>query len=119
MLFLTDENIEAELLIQLRSHLPHIDILDVREIGLDRTPDDEILQWAADNGRVVISHDVNSMRGLADNRARNGFPMPGIMLILEHISFGTAIEFIAQYAELESTALEGRSIFVIAPHSIQ
>ena len=111
MLFLTDENIEASLLIQLRAHLPDVDILDVREIGLDQAPDEEILQWAADDGRVVISHDVNTMRGLADDRVRTGLPMPGLILVLDHISYGTAIRFITQYAESESSGLEGRSVF--------
>jgi predicted nuclease of predicted toxin-antitoxin system len=109
VLFLTDENIEGRLLIQLRANLPELDILDVREIGLDQTPDEEILQWAADNGRVVISHDVNTMRGLADDRVRNGLPMPGLILVLDHISYRTAIRFITQYAESESSHLQGRS----------
>ena len=111
MLFLTDENIEGSLLIQLRANLPEDDILDVREIGLDQTPDEEILQWAADNGRVVISHDVNTMRGLADDRVRNGLPMPGLILVLDHISYGTTIRVITRYAESESSELQGRSVF--------
>ena len=77
MLFLADENLEAQIQVQLRRHYPDINIIDVRDVGLDHTPDEDILQWAADNNRIVITHDVNSMRGLADSRARAGLPMPG------------------------------------------
>lgn len=62
LIFLTDENIEAEIPVQLRRHLPSIDVVDVRDVGLAQTSDEIILQWAADNGRVIITRDVNTMR---------------------------------------------------------
>ena len=115
MVFLADENIEADLLIQLRRHLPDIDVIDVRDAGMAQTPDDVILQWAADNGRVVITHDVNTMRGLAEDRVRAGLPMPGVIVLLEHISYGAAIQAIIQYAVGPFVDLEGQIIFVQTP----
>ena len=111
MLFLADENLEAEIQIQLRRHYPDIDIIDVRNVGLDHTPDEEILQWAADNDRIVITHDVNTMRGLADNRVRAGLPMPGAIIVLEHIPYGVAIEFIAYVDSGRYGHMEGRTVF--------
>ena len=111
MQFLADENLEAQILFQLRQHYPDIDILDVREVGLDNTPDEEILKWAADNDRIVVSHDVNSMRGLADSRARVGLPMPGAIMVLSHVSYGAAIEFIASVDSGQHGDMEGRTVF--------
>ncbi len=111
MIFLADENLETELLVQLRRHSPEIDVIDVRDVGLVQTPDEEILQWAADNGPVVITHDVNTMRGIADDRVRAGLPMSGAIIVLDHISFGTAIGFIVRCAEGQSGDLEGRTVF--------
>ena len=41
--FLTDENVDPDLLGQLRRHLPDIDVIDVRDVGLNSTPDPIIL----------------------------------------------------------------------------
>ena len=41
--FLTDENVDPDLLDQLRRHLPDIDVIDVRDVGLNSTPDPIIL----------------------------------------------------------------------------
>ena len=111
MIFLADENIEAELLIQLRRHLPDIDVVDVRDVGLSQTPDDVILQWAADNGRVVITHDVNTMRGLAEDRVRAGLPMPGVIVVLENVSYGAAIQGIIRYAAGQISDIENQVVF--------
>ena len=111
MQFLADENLEAQIQVQLRLHYPDIDIIDVRDVGLDHTPDEDILQWAADNNRIVITHDVNSMRGLADSRARDGLPMPGAIIVLGHVSYGVAIEFIAYVDSGHLGDMKGRSVF--------
>ena len=111
MLFLTDENLEAQIQLQLRRHYPDINIIDVRDVGLDHTPDEDILQWAAENNRIVITHDVNSMRGLADSRARTGLPMPGAIIVLDHVSYGVAIEFIAYVDSGQHGDMEGRTVF--------
>lgn len=50
MLFLADENLEADIQVQLRQHFPDIDIIDVRDVGLDHTPDEDILQKIISNG---------------------------------------------------------------------
>ena len=34
MLFLADENLEAQIQVQLRRHYPDINIIDVRDVGL-------------------------------------------------------------------------------------
>ena len=118
MIFLTDENIESELSVQLRRHLPDIDLVDVRDVGLAQTPDEDILQWAADNGRVIITHDINTMRGLAEDRVRAGLPMPGVIIVLGNISYGAAIEGIIRYAVDEFADIEGQVVFVNAPQRI-
>lgn len=53
--FLTDENIDHEVLDFLRSQ--NFDVFDIKEAGLFRMPDFEILQLAFEQKRVVISQD--------------------------------------------------------------
>lgn len=113
--FLTDENIDPALLNQLRRHLPEIDVIDVRDVGLDSTPDPVILQWAADNGRVLITHDVNLMRGFANQRVEAGLPMPGVILVPEGVPFGPTIQGIIWHAVEQFSYIENQAVFVTAP----
>ena len=112
MIFLTDENIDPDLLTQLRRHLPDIDVIDVRDVGLDSTPDPIILQWAADNERILITHDVNSMPGFAYQRIRSGLPMPGVIVVLENTPFGLAIQGIIEYAVKQISRIENQVVYV-------
>ena len=112
MTFLTDENIDPCLLIQLRRHLPSI---DVRDVGLDSKPDPTILHWAAENQRVLITHDVNSMPGFAYARIRDGLPMPGVIVVLDNIPFGFAIQGIIEYAVEQFSYIENQVVYVSTP----
>ena len=95
--FLADENVNPVLLTQLRRHLPGIDIVHARDVGLTQTPDQDILQWAADNERVVVSHDKKTMRDFANGRVAAGLPMPGLILWHYYTPIGAAIRGIMVY----------------------
>ena len=113
--FLTDENVGPDLLGQLRRHLPDIDVIDVRDVGLNSTPDPIILQWAADNDRILITHDVNSMRGFANQRLETGLPLPGVILVPENIPFGLALRGILRYAVEQFSYIQNQVVFVNDP----
>ncbi len=81
--FLADENIERYLVQALEARLPTVDIVRVQDAGLVATADSDILEWAAVNGRVVITHDVSTMKPLAESRVAEGRGMPGLVLIGE------------------------------------
>ena len=56
------------------------------------------LQWAADQGSVLISHDLNTMAGLAGERLVAGLPMPGVILLRLTLSIARAIDELAAIA---------------------
>ena len=109
--FLTDENIDPALPEQLRRHLPGLDIIDVREVGLNATPDPIILQWEADHGRVLITRDVSSMRGYAYQRAAAGLPLPGVIITSEDVSFGDTLQGIIRLAAAQFSDIENQVVF--------
>lgn len=111
---LTDEDTNPELVVQLRRHLPGIDAVDVREVGLAQTPDPVILQWAADNDRVVVSHDKSSMRKFAEDRVREGLPMPGLILGHQESPMGTVVRSIVQLVTRWQILVVGQVTFVRA-----
>jgi hypothetical protein len=59
--FVADEDLDAAIIQGLRSREPAIDILDVKTAGLRGTKDPELLELAARQGRVMVSHDRETM----------------------------------------------------------
>ncbi len=66
--------------------------MQARDAGLSRTPDPELLAWAAANGRLVLTHDVNTLVGYAYQRIESGQPVPGVFVVPQSLAVGRAIE---------------------------
>lgn len=56
-----------------------MDILRAIDVGLSGTDDQEVLEWAAAEQRIVLTHDVSTMVGFAYERVDRGDPMPGLI----------------------------------------
>jgi hypothetical protein len=59
--FLADEDLDADIVAALRSREPAIDILDVKSAGLRGTKDPALLEIAAEQDRILITHDRRTM----------------------------------------------------------
>jgi Domain of unknown function (DUF5615) len=77
---LSDENFNNHIVQALRQH-PEVDLVRVQDAGLGHTDDPAILAWAATQGRVLLTHDRNTMAGFAYDRVRAGLPMPGVFVV--------------------------------------
>ena len=93
-----------------------MDIVSVRDVGLAATPDPLILDWAADNGRILMTRDVSSMTGFAKARVLTGMRMPGVLLVQDRALTREILESIEEIAfyGLEGE-WEGRILFVGSP----
>jgi hypothetical protein len=60
--------------------------------------DPEILQWAADDGRILISHDIKTVPGFAGERVAAGLPMPGVILLRSTLPLAYALDELAAVA---------------------
>jgi len=89
---LVDENFNRRILRGLRRRLPGLNCLLVQDTELFETEDPEILDWAASSGRVVLTHDVNTMTRYAYERLEKGEPLPGVIIVPKELSIGAAIE---------------------------
>jgi predicted nuclease of predicted toxin-antitoxin system len=96
---LSDENVNGAIIRGLRLREPSLDLVRAQDVGLRQTPDPVILQWAAENGRIVITGDLNTMVGDALARVRHGEPMVGVLALREDIAIGKAIEEILMIAQ--------------------
>ena len=70
-----------------------IDIGSIQESGLSGGHDADVLEWAADEGRVLLTHDVSTMTKYAYER------VPGMFEVSPAIAVGAAIEDILLLAE--------------------
>ena len=56
-----DENFNSDIVRGLVRRKPDVDIVRVQDVGLSGADDPTILEWAAREGRVVVTHDVSTM----------------------------------------------------------
>lgn len=65
-----------------------LDIVRVQDIGLSEADDPAILEWAAREGRVLLTHDASTMTRHAYDRVRAGAPMPGVFEVPQALPIG-------------------------------
>lgn len=78
---LADENVDRRIVRELVRLRPALDILSVQQAGLAGVSDPLVLAWAAEAGRVLLTHDFRTMIRDAYERIRQGLPMPGLIAV--------------------------------------
>jgi hypothetical protein len=99
LLLVSDENFNNDLVRGLLRRNPDLDIVRVQDVGLRGAEDPLILEWAAQEGRVLLTHDVATMAHFAYERVRAGKSMPGVIEVPDDLPIGAAIEDILLLAE--------------------
>ncbi len=90
--FLADEDLRLGIVLAVRRLEPLLQIITVRDASLRAASDNEILDFAANEGWLILSHDVNTMRAAAERRVVEGLRMPGLFLIPQVRSTAAAAE---------------------------
>jgi hypothetical protein len=88
----SDEDVHDDIIRGLRRREPALDVVRVVDVGLEHTPDPIILAWAAGQGRILITGDLNTMVGFAWARVRSAQAMPGVLALLENVGVGRVID---------------------------
>jgi predicted nuclease of predicted toxin-antitoxin system len=114
--FLADHNFNDHILTGLLALDPTLDIVRTRDVGLSRAPDEDLLEWAAVAGHVVLTHDEHTMVGFAYGRVTAGLPMPGVVLVHQWVPVKRAIDDVLYLAQAGPPAdFDGRVIHVPLP----
>lgn len=90
MRLLADENFHRAITRGLLRQQPGLDLVRVQDVGLAGVDDPEVLTWAAE-GRVVLTHDAETLIAAAYARARAGLAMPGVIEVSQEAPIGTVI----------------------------
>src|SRR5687768_6531686 len=91
VLLLADENFNDDMLQGVRDCDPSLVFPRVREAGLESQPDEVVLEWAADNGYVVVTH-------FAKERIQRGLPCPGLIVVQARMPYREAIDELVMIA---------------------
>jgi predicted nuclease of predicted toxin-antitoxin system len=67
-----DENFNNDIVRGIVRRIPTIDIVRVQDVGLRTADDPTVLAWAADTGRVLLTHDIATITHYAYARVRAG-----------------------------------------------
>jgi hypothetical protein len=98
----------------LRKEEPGLDIVRIADVGLRQEIDPKVLAWVADEGRILITHDRNTMPFHAYNRVRAGLQMPGVFVIRDKPPLRLMIDEILMVA-LASTPDEWNNLVAFLP----
>ncbi len=89
---LADENFNGDIVRGLLLRERAIDIVRVQDVGLAGRDDREILAWAAQHNRIILTHDRATMPDYAYERLASGQKMPGVFILHDRFPAGKAIE---------------------------
>jgi len=88
----TDQNFNHDIIRGLLRHLPHLDVRSVQDAELSQAEDPSVLEWAASEGRILLTHDRSTMPDYAYERIGSGHRMPGVFVVSDRIAVGAAID---------------------------
>jgi Domain of unknown function (DUF5615) len=92
MRFATDENFDGRILDGLRARLSDLDIVRVQDTEMYQSPDTKLLDWLANEGRILLTHDVRTMPGFVYERIKAGLNVPRVIEVHYDTPIGQAID---------------------------
>lgn len=90
--FQADEDFNTLIIESLLYRQPLIDFQTTSAVDLKGTPDSALLAFAAEQGRVLVSHDFSTMPTHFAHFLESGQHSPGLFLIHQDVPIGQAIE---------------------------
>ncbi|NER24722.1 MAG: hypothetical protein F6J96_29270 [Symploca sp. SIO1C2] len=89
---LSDENFNGDIVRGLFLRQPNLDFVRVQDVGLREVDDPAILNWAANNERIVLTHDRATMPNFAYERLLKEEPMSGLFVVNDRMPIRQAID---------------------------
>ncbi|MGB7552872.1 MAG: DUF5615 family PIN-like protein [Candidatus Korobacteraceae bacterium] len=90
--FLADADLNKAIVTGVLRREPSVDFLTAHAAGLRRMTDPEVLALAAEQGRMLVSHDVGTMPAHFRAFRNAGRYSPGVFLVPQSLNLATAID---------------------------
>jgi hypothetical protein len=111
--FLVDENFDNDIVRGVRRRTPDADMVRVQDVGLLGADDPTVLEWASQDKRIVLTHDVATITKYAYERIHAGISMPEVVEISKAVPIGVAIEELIFFVEAsDQSEWEGRVVYL-------
>ena len=90
--FLADNDLTDQIVLGVQRREPSVEFTRIRDVGLAKAADSDVLEYAAREEFLVVSHDVNTMRAAAVARIEAGQDMSGLLLVHQRSPIAETIE---------------------------
>lgn len=89
---LIDQNFDHDILRGLERRLPNLDYVTTVEMGLSKASDPKLLDWAAVERRVILTHDQSTMPDHVAERMSSGNEVFGVIIVSRSLPIGIVID---------------------------
>src|SRR5882724_8501779 len=79
--FFADHDLNEHIVDGVLRREPALEFIRARDVGIDGRPDPEVLEYAATQSLIIVSHDVNTMPGHAQSRLVAGKHVAGLLMV--------------------------------------
>lgn len=90
--FLADQNFNGHILRGLKLRIPELDCVTTHETGMQNYSDPDLLEWAAKENRVILTHDAKTFPQFAYEQMGRGEAMSGVVVVDDLMPIGRAID---------------------------
>jgi len=92
--FLADADLNRAIVTGVQRRESALDFLTANEAGVEGQGDPDVLEFAASQGRILVSHDTSTMPVHFFDRLRSGRSSPGVLLVRQRALVGQVVESI-------------------------
>lgn len=111
--FLADHDLNEHIIDGVLRREPTLEFVRARDVGMSERPDPEVLEYAARQGLILVSHDVNTMPGHAADRINSGQPVAGLLMVQQSQAIGPIIECLVIIGSAsEAEEWQGQIVFL-------
>jgi hypothetical protein len=90
--FLADADLNEAIVTGVRERESALDFMTATEANLKGRGDPEVLEFAASQGRILVSHDTSTMPVHFSERVNSGAASPGVLLVRQRASVGQIVD---------------------------
>lgn len=111
--FLADHDLNEQIIVGTLRRASTVEFRRVRELGFAERPDAFLLNYAAEQGVLIVSHDVNTMPAAAYQRMANGRTIAGLLMVPQISPIGPVIDnLLLIWSASEAEEWENQVVFL-------
>jgi len=87
-----DENFNNDIVRGLLRRKPDLSIIRIQDVGLSGADDPTVLEWASQQGCILLTHDVSTITRHVYERIREGKSTPGVFEVAHGLPIRDVVE---------------------------